>query len=100
MPKVTSRNIYSNTSFYLITFENGDFKVKNYYNVGQKQRGIDFINETKNVSKGKYVLVGPHLDSGYDIEPTIITDIDEQRMKVLEHLKSHYVTFNPDSVDM
>lgn len=100
MPKVKSRNVYSDTTFYLITIKNGDLDVKPFYNVGQKQKGIDFINETKNVSKEKYVLVGPHMDDGYDIEPTIITDIEEQRQKVFEHLKRKFVTFSPESVDL
>lgn len=100
MPKVKFRNVYNDTSFHLITIKNGDFDIKTFRRVGQKGNGIDFINATKNVSKEKYILIGPHLDTDCDIEPTIITDIDEQRRRVLEHLVNNFSTFKPESVDL
>lgn len=45
--------------------------------------------------KSRNVLIGPHLDTDCDIEPTIITDIDEQRRRVLEHLVNNFSTFKP-----
>jgi len=100
MPTVNSRNVYTDTTFYLITVKDGKLNLKSFTRVGQKGQGIEFINQTKNVSKEDYILVGPHMDDGHDIEPTIITDIEEQRRKVFEHLKKGYHTFNPESVDL
>ena len=74
--------------------------LKHFAVLDKKRNGIDFINATKNVSKEKYVLIGPHLDTDCDIEPTIITDIDEQRHRVLEHLVNNFSTFKPESVDL
>lgn len=98
MSKVSSRNVYKDTCFHLVTIKDGKLDLKSFYRVGQKANGTDFLNETKGVSKGQYVLIGTHLDEGYDIDPVIITDIDEQRGRVLDYLKDHFVTFNPDSV--
>lgn len=100
MPIVKSRNVYSDTTFFLVTIKDGKFNIKTFYNVGQKGKGIEFINETKNVKNEEYLLIGPHLDTGYSIEPTIITDIEEQRLKVLEHLEHRYTSFNPESVEL
>lgn len=100
MATVKSRNVYSDTTFILITIKDGKLGVKEFYGVGNKGRGTDFINETKGVSKGQYVLIGPHMDNTYDIAPTIITDIDEQRKKVFDYLKEHFVTFKPEDVDL
>ena len=50
--------------------------------------------------KSRNVLIDPHLDTDCNIEPTIITDIDEQRRRVLEHLVNNFSTFKPESVDL
>lgn len=100
MATVKSRNVYADTSFILIRIKDGKLDVKNFSNVGRKGNGIEFINGTKNVSKDQYVLIGPHLDDSYDIEPTVVTDIDEQRQRVFDYLKGHFVTFKPEDVDL
>jgi len=92
-------DVYSNTSFYLITIKDGKLNLRSFYGVGRKCYGIDFINQTRGISKEDYILIGPaaHRHDG-DIEPRIITDIEEQRQKVLEHLKNKFSTFDPESV--
>ena len=101
MPTVTSRNVYADTTFILITIKDGKLDVKRFYGVGNKGRGTDFINETKGVSKEQYVLIGPHSDTDpYDIEPMIITNIDEQRRKVFDYLVRNFKTFKSEDVDL
>lgn len=101
MAEVTSRNVYTNTTFYLITIKEGKLNLKAFTRVGQKERGIEFINQTKNISKEDHILIGS-ADDIYpnDIEPTIITDIEKQRLMVFEYLKKKYSTFIPESVDL
>ena len=99
MGKVKSRNLYRDTTFYLIENKNGKLKLTEFYRVGQKQNGIDFINATKNVDTDNFVLIGTHLDSEYDIDPCIITDLNEQRLRVYEYIKN-YASFNEESVNL
>ena len=100
MPTVKSRNVYSDTSLYLISVKDGKLGVKHFPDVGKKGCGTDFLNATSGIETENAILVGPHMDNTYDIEPTIITDIQEQRTKVFRHLCEHYTTFKPEDVCM
>ena len=100
MPTVKSRNVYKDTTFHLITIKDGKLDLKTFIRVGQKANGTNFINETKGVSNGQYVLIGTHLDDGYDLDPTVITDIEDQRKRVFEYLQRNFCTFNPASVEL
>lgn len=99
--RVTSRNVYSDTDFLLVEVEDNKLKITDFPNVGRMQKGKDFLNSTKGLSKSgkQFLLIGPHMDSAYEIAPTIITNIEEQRERVFDYLKSRYSTLKEESLN-